>query len=150
MTLLIVVCVLFLDQLTKYSVVTFLETHRSLPVIGNFFYLTLVYNKGAAFGILQGQLLLFIIAACLAVVFIYLSFRNGQYKQFSLQGVALSLILGGAVGNLIDRVRCGYVIDFLDFRIWPVFNVADSAITVGAVLLGVAILRKERRKEKGE
>ncbi|MBI5144837.1 MAG: signal peptidase II [Candidatus Omnitrophica bacterium] len=140
----IVIAVVFLDQLSKYFFRKILLVNQSLPLIKGIFHFTLVYNRGAAFGILKNKLPLFILASLLAIVLIYLNIK--KQEKFSLYSVSLALILGGALGNLIDRLFFGYVIDFLDFRIWPVFNLADSAITVGAVLLGYTILVKKDNK----
>ncbi|KPK97991.1 MAG: lipoprotein signal peptidase [Omnitrophica WOR_2 bacterium SM23_72] len=130
--------VLSLDQLTKFLISKNLSILESVPVIQHVFHLTLVANRGAAFGILRNQTLLFIFTSLLAIVLILSNLRKNRHR--GLYSFSLSLILSGALGNLIDRLRFGYVIDFLDFRIWPVFNIADSAITIGAILLGWSIL----------
>jgi signal peptidase II len=135
----IIFTILSLDQLTKFAISRNLSFLQSLPVIPRVFHLTLVANRGAAFGILKNQTLLFISTSLLAVVLIFFALRDNRRK--GLYSFSLSLILGGALGNLIDRLRFGYVIDFLDFRIWPVFNIADSAITVGAIVLGWSLLK---------
>jgi signal peptidase II len=142
----IVVIILFLDQLTKFFVTRALPLNQSLPVIKDLFYLTLVHNKGAAFGLLKDQLPFFIAASVLAIIMILRELKNRVHS--SIYRFSLSLILSGAIGNLIDRILRGYVVDFLDFRIWPVFNLADSAITVGALLLSWAILFSKERLEK--
>jgi signal peptidase II len=134
----IVLTVLSLDQLSKVIISRSLYFNQSVPVIKGFFHLTLVHNRGAAFGILKNQAALFIFTSLFAIILLILSLKNNRHKK--LFSVALSLILAGALGNLIDRLFFGYVIDFLDFRVWPVFNIADSAITVGAVLLGWTLL----------
>ncbi len=131
----IVLSILLLDQLVKTLVTETLTLHQSVPVIKGIFHLTLVHNRGAAFGILKDQLWLFIITSVAVVVLLYRWLNVHGRRRLSRDTVALSLLLAGALGNLIDRIRFGYVIDFFDFRVWPVFNVADSAITVGAVLL---------------
>lgn len=141
----IVLAVLSLDQLTKYLLNTNLAPGGSLPVIKNIFYLSLVHNRGAAFGILKNQTYLFVFASLFAVVLILHTLKRHSRQRVSLYTLSLGLILAGALGNLIDRLRFGYVIDFLDFRVWPVFNIADSAITVGAVLLGWAILIDKKK-----
>jgi len=97
-----------------------------------------VHNRGAAFGILKNQLFVFVIISLLAIALILYHLKDR--KKSRLSSISLSLILGGAVGNLIDRLRFGFVIDFLDFRVWPVFNIADSAITIGVVLLSWELL----------
>jgi signal peptidase II len=152
MIFLIVSIILSLDQLTKFVVTKNLLYNQSIPVIKGVFHITLIHNRGAAFGILKNQVPLFIFASILAIALIYLELKNnkpphknlwrgGKHRQY--YSVSLSLILAGAMGNLVDRLFLGYVIDFLDFRIWPVFNVADSAITIGAILLGWSILTKK-------
>jgi signal peptidase II len=133
----IVLITLSLDQLTKFLVTKNLSLNQSLPLIKGAFHLTLVHNRGAAFGILKNQVPLFIFTAIFSVFLIFLNLKNNKNRKF--YNISLALILAGALGNLIDRLFFGYVIDFLDFRIWPVFNVADSAITVGAILLGYSI-----------
>ena len=135
--------ILSLDQFTKFIVTKNLMPHESIPIIKGVMHCTLVYNRGAAFGILRGQLFLFIFTSIVAIILIY---RSLKAARSNLYGISLGLILAGAIGNLIDRVRFGYVIDFLDFRIWPVFNIADSAITIGAILLGWSIIRTGDRQ----
>jgi signal peptidase II len=142
-----VITILSLDQLTKFLFNKALYLNQSIPVIKGAFHLTLVHNRGAAFGILKNQTSMLIITSMLAILLIY---SNLSYKKDkAIYNIALSLILAGAFGNLIDRLFLGYVVDFLDFRIWPVFNLADSAITVGAILLGWSMLsQKSKRKSQ--
>jgi len=137
----IVFILLSLDQLTKFFVTKNLSYNQSVPVIKGIFHLTLIHNRGAAFGILKNQVTLFIFTSVAAVILIALGLKGSNKKFYKF---SLSLILAGALGNLIDRFFLGYVIDFLDFRIWPVFNVADSAITVGALLLGYSMLFNDK------
>jgi signal peptidase II len=137
MILIIVLTILSLDQLTKFLVTRNLLYNQSLPIIKGIFHLTLIHNRGAAFGILRNQVPLFIFTSIFAIALIFLNLKNNKKSYI----IALSLILAGALGNLIDRIFLGYVVDFLDFRIWPVFNIADSAITIGAILLGYTILK---------
>jgi signal peptidase II len=141
MIFIIALSILLLDQASKLLAVKNLSLNESIPLIKGVFYLTLISNRGAAFGLFKGQVLLFASISILAVVLIGQALRKNRLAGHSFHNIALSLILAGAVGNLIDRLRLGYVIDFLDFRVWPVFNVADSAITIGAVLLGWSILK---------
>ena len=140
----IVVFTVLSDQIAKLLASQSL-TKGAAPraVVEGFFYLTLVRNTGAAFGIFSNHGgLFFLIVSCLAVITIAIFLRK---KPVSLpRDLGFALILGGAVGNLIDRVRLGYVVDFFDFRIWPVFNVADSAITVGALLVIISALSRKR------
>jgi signal peptidase II len=143
MPLIIVTTILFLDQLTKFFATKNLELNNPLPLIRGVFSLTLVHNRGAAFGIFKGQFYLFILSSVIAVILIYSVLKKN--KRNNLYSVSLSLILGGALGNLIDRVFLGYVVDFLDFHVWPVFNVADSAITLGVVSLGWLVFKSEKK-----
>jgi len=138
--------IVIIDQATKYLVVERMVVNQAVEVT-SFFNLVLVYNPGAAFSFLADhdgwQRALFItIAAVASIWIVYLLYRYPQQRLFAL---ALTLILAGAVGNLIDRITVGAVIDFLDFHAfgyhWPAFNVADSAITCGAVLLVYDALR---------
>jgi len=138
MIFIIVLIILSLDQATKFLVTKFLTLGQSVPIIKNFFYFSLVHNSGAAFGIFKDQGIIFIIVSIVAIVLIYSALKKN--KHLKLYCFSLSLILAGAIGNLIDRILYGFVIDFLDFRIWPVFNIADSAITIGAILLGYSII----------
>ena len=137
---LIVFCILLVDQSSKYFVSHNLYLHESRPLIPGVLYCTLVENRGAAFGMGKGWSGLFVLTALCAVAVIYTALRKGTR---GLAVLPLLLILAGTIGNLIDRLRFGHVIDFLDLRVWPVFNVADSAITIGAVMLGWQLLRKK-------
>jgi len=141
MIFIIVFTVLSLDRLTKILVTKNLILNRSIPVIKGIFNLTLIHNRGAAFGILKNQTPFLIFTSLFAIMLIYFNLRSNKHSK--LYVVSLSLILAGATGNLIDRLFFGCVIDFLDFRIWPVFNVADSSITIGSILLAWSILFKK-------
>jgi signal peptidase II len=152
--LLSIICliILVLDQATKLYVDTNFRLHESLPVIDGFFNLTYVRNKGAAFGILANssvRIPFFItvsVVAMLGILWYIKRIRDDQKVVF----IALALIFSGAFGNLIDRIRYGEVIDFLDFfwrnHHWPAFNVADSAITIGVALLFIEMWREDRKK----
>jgi len=133
MVFIIVSSVILLDQLTKFLALRFLQLNTPVPLIKNFLNLTLVHNRGAAFGFFQNQLFLFMLVSLFAIGFIFYNLKN-KANSIVLK-LTLSLILGGAIGNLIDRLRFGFVVDFLDLRVWPVFNIADSVITIAALLL---------------
>ena len=137
-TMIYLICLIIVaaDQLIKLVINNKFICGQSLPVIKNIFHLTYVKNTGAAFGIFQNQNMFFIISTLVIIVImlIYINIINKKSIWFKL---AAGLILGGAVANLIDRIRVGCVIDYLDFRIWPVFNLADSTIVIGA---GIMIL----------
>jgi signal peptidase II len=132
--------IFLLDQLTKLYISRTLALGQSIPVIKNIFHISPVHNTGIAFGLLKNHNTLFIILSFAVILYIgrFLLLRRRQFSAAPL--IAFGLILGGACGNLVDRIRLGYIVDFLDFRIWPVFNIADSAITVGIVLLGIELL----------
>lgn len=138
--LILVISIVILDQLSKYFILKYLVPVGSIPVIPKFFYLTYVENRGAAFGLLQNQLYFFIIITIIVgSVLIYLIVKSPNKN--SPVTIVLSMILGGAVGNFIDRVTRGYVVDFLDFRVWKyIFNIADAFLVVGSILLALFIL----------
>ena len=135
--LLTVACVVVADRLTKSLFSNILQLGESLPVIKKVFHFTLVHNTGIAFGLFKDNGFVFLIIPIIAVVLLgynlYYYHKVGELDRLYVLG--FSLILGGAIGNLIDRIMFGHVIDFIDLRIWPVFNVADSAITVGACMI---------------
>ena len=143
MAIVIVAFVVFLDQVTKYLAVKYLMPIGSYPVIKNFFHLTYVENKGAAFGMLQNKTLFFIVIT--VIVGAVLIYSMIKLPENSVYNYTLAMILGGAIGNLIDRVRLGYVVDFIDFKFFPaVFNVADSFIVIGAIILGYLMIFREK------
>ncbi|RJQ48891.1 MAG: lipoprotein signal peptidase [Gammaproteobacteria bacterium] len=143
--------VIVLDQFSKYLISGSMQLWQSIE-IAPFFNLTLLHNTGAAFSFLSGAggwqrwFFTVIALAVSAVIILWLKRLPAADKW---QAAALSLILGGALGNVIDRVRFGYVVDFLDFHYrqwhWPAFNVADSAITAGVAVLAVVILGESKR-----
>ncbi|MGI6262714.1 MAG: signal peptidase II [Succiniclasticum sp.] len=132
------------DRVTKYLVVTHMAEGQSIPLVDGIFHLTYILNPGAAFGMMAHSRTLFL-AVGAAVVVAVLYFRRAILAEGLCIRVGTSLFLGGALGNLWDRVQTGLVVDFLDFRIWPVFNVADIAICVGVALVAWGIFRKEDR-----
>jgi signal peptidase II len=154
--ILLVFClgILLLDQWTKSMVVQKLPVYQRLEVIQGFFNLTHVRNTGGAFGIFGGERgglgsILFVVVSLIAIgaiVFLFLKIKESE-KTLAL---SFSLILSGAVGNLIDRLRYGEVVDFLDFHLstyhWPAFNVADSAICIGIGLMALELLKGDRKK----
>lgn len=119
------------DQISKV-IVSGASRHLPIDIVRGVCSLTLVHNTGGAFGIFRDRPYLFIAISAAAIV--ALVWMMAMMKGRTADYYALALILGGAVGNLIDRVRLGHVIDFIDFKVWPVFNIADSAITVGVVI----------------
>lgn len=141
----IALLIILIDQLTKLLIVNTMSQNESIPVITNIFHITYVHNFGAAFGLLAHRTGFFILVT-VVLVLLLLAFLRYLPKEQKLLRSALVLLLGGATGNLIDRVRVGYVIDFFDFRVWPVFNVADIAIVFGIGLLILDLTRNAREK----
>lgn len=145
-TIIISIILLCIDQISKLLVVNLLTKTDSITIIKNFFYLTYINNDGAAFSILVGKRIFLILIAVLVIVMLirYIKKNNIQNK---LELVSISLIIGGSLGNLMDRVVRGYVIDFLDFKIFnynfPIFNLADTFIVIGVILLLLKEIRKE-------
>lgn len=147
----LVAATLLLDRWTKLLILKRFDLNESIPVIDGFFNITYVRNTGVAFGIFSSfsspakSVLLSLFTACAAIVVVTYSVRSPARNR--LLQVALSLILGGALGNLYDRLSYGYVVDFLEFYLgnyhWPSFNVADSAISTGVALLALEIIRSE-------
>lgn len=138
------IAVLVFDQLSKFIVAKYVD--KSIPVISSFFNIVNIHNTGAGFGMLAGQNTVLIFIS--AIVFGAILFGYGRLPNSKMAACSIGLILGGIVGNLIDRIRLGYVVDFLDFSIWPSFNIADSAITIGAILLIIYTWRKESGQKK--
>lgn len=133
---------LVMDQLSKIWIIKNFEVGQSVFIIDNLFSLTLVHNAGAAFGILQGKSWIFIIAALLVVGM--LTFYNLKYPPIALIQYACGIIAGGSVGNLIDRLLYGSVIDFFSVGWWPVFNIADIGIVCGSISLLIYLLFLDR------
>ncbi len=125
-----IAAVVIIDQWSKHYIQAHMLPGMSIPVIENIFHITYVLNPGAAFGILENQRMFFI-AIALFMLGLSAYFFSRIPENFRLMRLGISLLAGGAVGNVIDRVQTGYVVDFFDFRIWPVFNVADIAIVTG-------------------
>ena len=141
--------VVIIDQLTKYFVVSNFYLGESVPVIQNIFHWTYILNPGAAFGMLEGSRWFFVFIAVLVGLGIFY-FRKELQKESLMIQFGTALFAGGAVGNLIDRIILGKVIDFFDFRIWPIFNVADIAICVGVGLILWNIITTEFLMNRSE
>lgn len=139
---LLALLVIAIDQAAKYYVDTHFYVGESVPVIQNIFHWTYVQNPGAAFGLFEGQRFFFLAVACAVIVGAWY-FRKDILALGCWGSYGATLFVGGAIGNLIDRARQGLVIDFFDFRIWPVFNVADIAICVGVAMVLYVVLREE-------
>ncbi len=147
--ILIIIGSIWLDQLTKWLAVTLLQGNPSVPIIPEVFQLTYLENPGAAFGMLQNNRWVFLIVSTVGIlaVFLYLLMKRPTSKLLCL---SLSFIVGGGIGNMIDRVLLGYVVDFFDFCLinFAIFNVADSFVCVGAGLLSLWVILDTIAEEK--
>lgn len=142
--LIITFMVIFLDQLTKFFVVKNLYG-SSINIIENIFSITYVENRGAAWGILSNNswlLMIFIPIFVLIIIWYLYTIGNNKYER-----LAGSLIIGGAIGNYIDRIFRGFVVDFLDIKVWPVFNIADIAIVLGCIIMIIFLLIEGGKKD---
>jgi len=138
----IVFTIVFLDQLAKFLALRLISQGQSIEIIRHVLYFSIVKNTGAAFGIFKNGTIFFLIISITAVICVLLILKKVKGADTLLK-CALAMILGGALGNLIDRLRFACVIDFIDFRVWPVFNIADACISIGAALLILRIMRSK-------
>lgn len=142
----IIALLIMIDQIVKYIVRIRFDVGESIPIIKNIFHLTYVRNIGAAFGILANQKIFFVIITIVVIGGIILFVRK-QQNVHKMMLLSLNLIVGGAIGNFIDRVYLGYVVDYFDFRIWPVFNIADINIVIGSILLSYYVIFLDGKHE---
>lgn len=146
--------VILIDQVSKYYIQHKMYLGESIPIIKGIFHITYIENVRTAFGLFRYQSIFFIIAAVISLILAILIYKKIIFKENPKMSIPLLLILGGAIGNLIDRIRTGgKVVDFLDLRIWPVFNFADTAIVCGTFILVIYFLfysKEENFKEKNE
>ncbi len=146
----LIIVLIVLDQITKYIVVDNMELYESIPIIKGIFHITYAQNTGAAFSILQDKVSFFIIVTVIVSIVIFFTMIRYYNRFDKVLLYSLALILAGAIGNLIDRVRLQHVTDFLDFRIWPIFNVADMSVVSGAFLMAWYMFFIEPKKEKAK
>ncbi len=126
--------IIVIDQLSKYLISSSMTLGFSFPVINGIFHITYIQNSGAAFGVLAEKRWIFI-AAGIIIIGLAAYFRKKIMRERPVVRYGTAMLVGGAIGNLIDRIMIGRVIDFLDFRVWPIFNIADIGICVGVALL---------------
>lgn len=147
---LIALVVIIIDQITKWLVLTNMELRESIIIIENFLYITSHRNPGAAWGILAGQMTFFYIITAIVIVVIVYYIRKYAHES-RLLGVGLGLILGGAIGNFIDRLVYQEVVDFIDVYFgsysYPIFNLADSALVIGVIMIGIVVIKDEFGKD---
>ena len=144
--IIIAAVVVLIDQATKYVVQQHMQLGTSIPVVKEIFHLTYILNPGAAFGIMEYKTPFFLFVACVLLAGIFYLIPKMPPECLLLRTGA-GLMAGGAIGNVIDRVHTGYVVDFFDFRIWPIFNVADIAIVTGVGLIIYTLLFDPRLKD---
>ncbi len=130
--------VLIMDRGSKYWVINNINPGESVPLLGEILYLTYVRNPGAAFGLFAYKTPFFIVISIIMIILTVIA-ANQIPPRLALLRLGLAVMLGGVVGNLIDRLQTGYVVDFLDLRFWPVFNIADMAIVVGVFMLAIGL-----------
>ncbi len=142
--ILIILGIVVLDQVTKLIILNTVPYGQSIEVIPNFFDITHRVNSGAAWSIFEGQMLMFYGITIVALVIFGYYFKDIDFKNKTVYSLGISILIGGTIGNFIDRIRIQGVIDFLDFKIFgydfPVFNVADMALNVGIFLFILAVL----------
>lgn len=147
----VILLTMLVDQSSKALIKYFLAEGESVPVIPHVFHLTYIRNPGAAFGLFAYQTTFFIVASIIVLVLVLVALKHIPENRWLFR-LSLGLLLGGNGGNLLDRLRTGLVVDFLDLRVWPVFNLADCAIVLGAFLLVWELWRggwDSAREEKG-
>lgn len=132
--ILVSLILVIIDQLSKYLTVENMIEGASIPIIPGVFHFTFIYNRGAAFGLLENQQWIFILVA-VALIAVVFFFRKDIAAADKYTRYGTALLIGGAIGNLIDRIRINMVVDYFDFIIWPIFNIADIAICVGVSLI---------------
>ncbi len=147
---LIVIGVVLLDHLVKYMIASQMVPGESIPVIADIFHITYVQNRGAAFSIMQGQWIFLILLPSMGILAALILLIWKHKKWSKRMNLSVAFICGGGLGNIIDRICQGYVVDLFDFRIFPVFNIADIFICVGCGLLLLDVLLSEGKKKYGE
>ena len=151
MIIILSIIFIIIDQASKLIVINTLSKKKSVEVIKSFFYLTYTNNNGAAFSILTGKRVILIIVTLIVIGILIYYIRKTKVKE-NINKIALSLVIGGSIGNLIDRIVRGAVVDFLDFKIfgynYPIFNLADTFIVLGVFLLLISMFRKDKNNDR--
>lgn len=131
------------DQLTKWIVISSMHLHESIRLIPGILSITRIHNSGIAFGLFPGIPNLFLVVTIISMLVVIYFYLTAHPRRWPLT-VGCALILGGALGNLLDRIRLGYVVDFINFSFWPAFNIADSSVTIGVALLLASFLFEKK------
>ncbi|MBZ4683802.1 MAG: signal peptidase [Fusobacteriaceae bacterium] len=151
-SIVLVLILLIIDQISKYIVAKSLDVSQSIPVIKDFFHITYVQNRGIAFGMFQGRLNIVTIISVFAAIFIFYYIFKNRDKLTKISLYSYLFIFSGAVGNILDRLIRQYVVDFIDFRgIWQyIFNFADVYINIGVILMIIEYILEEKKKRQEE
>jgi len=139
MYILIGMALVIIDQTIKYMVNTNMILGQSYPLIEDFLYITYVKNTGIAFGLFKNNNIFMIILISVIILIVLYFYNKEKNKVFSLN-IAITLLISGAVGNLVDRIYYGFIVDYIDFTFWPAFNLADSLIVIGSITLAVYLI----------
>ena len=131
----IILALIGLDQILKHLIQTTMEWNATIPLLPNFFHISYIQNTGAAFSFFRGQQLLLISITSVVSVFLLIYLWRKRRAGHGIFLTSITLIVSGGIGNLIDRIRLGYVVDYLDFRFFPVFNLADICVVTGSLLM---------------
>lgn len=139
MYILIGMALVIIDQVIKYMVNINMILGQSYPLIEDFLYITYVKNTGIAFGLFKNNNIFMIILISIIILILLYFYNKEKNKVFSLN-IAITLLISGAVGNLVDRIYYGFIVDYIDFTFWPAFNLADSLIVIGSITLAVYLI----------
>ena len=134
--------IIIIDQITKFLIKTNLMIGESTPIINNVLHFTYVTNTGSAFGLFKNLNWFFVFFSVIVIIIVFCYLRKKIPEKERFLQFAVGLLLGGTIGNLIDRILFGAVTDFIDFRIWPVFNIADSVVTVSVAIFVILLWKK--------
>ncbi|MDF3001411.1 MAG: lspA [Bacillota bacterium] len=150
MYFIIIAFILIADQGIKYLIQAAMELNQSIPLIDGIFHITYIHNYGAAFSILQNKTVFLIAVQVIVISGILIYLIQKRKTEHTMLLLSLALIVAGGLGNLIDRAVNGYVIDFLDVRIWPIFNIADISVCVGCGLMVLYVLIIEPKRSRSK
>jgi lipoprotein signal peptidase len=148
MYFIIIALIIALDQFTKYIIRVSIELNQSVPVIDGIFHITYIHNSGAAFSIFENKTLFLVVMQLIVITVALIFLIMKQKQEHWCLLLSVSMIAAGGIGNMIDRIINGYVVDFFDFRIWPIFNIADISVCIGCGLLIIYMFFIEPKRTK--